>query len=104
MMVLTRVGVQTPFANITMDLVVPDMMKDEPVILGGKFQDKTYKEFTKEMEMINLAFTEVMTAGDANGRVFTFPIPTYNITKDFEWNNPVVEKIMEMTSKSGLPY
>lgn len=104
MNVPTRVGFQTPFTNITMDLVVPDMMKDEPVILGGKFQDKTYKEFTKEMEMINLAFTEVMTAGDANGRVFTFPIPTYNITKDFEWNNPVVEKIMEMTSKYGIPY
>ncbi len=104
MNVPTRVGFQTPFTNITMDLVVPEMMKDEPVIIGGKFQDKTYKEFTKEMEMINLAFTEVMTTGDANGRVFTFPIPTYNITKDFDWNNPVVEKIMEMTSKYGIPY
>ncbi|MCX6744243.1 MAG: ribonucleoside triphosphate reductase [Candidatus Parcubacteria bacterium] len=104
MNVPTRVGFQTPFTNITMDLVVPDMMKDEPVIIGGKFQDKTYKEFTKEIEMINLAFTEVMTAGDANGRVFTFPIPTYNITKDFDWDKPVVEKIMEMTSKYGIPY
>src|SRR4030042_5493292 len=99
MMVLTRVGVQTPFANITMDLVVPDMMKDEPVILGGKFQDKTYKEFTKEMEMINLAFTEVMTAGDANGRVFTFPIPTYNITKDFNWDDEHLKAVWEMTAK-----
>ena len=104
MNVPTRVGFQTPFTNITMDLVVPDIMKDEPVIIGGKFQAKTYKEFVKEMEMINLAFTEIMTAGDANGRVFTFPIPTYNITKDFEWNKPVVEKIMEMTAKYGIPY
>jgi ribonucleoside-triphosphate reductase len=104
MNVPTRVGFQTPFTNITMDLVVPGMMKDEPVVIGGKFQDKTYKEFPKEMEMINLAFTEVMTAGDANGRVFTFPIPTYNITKDFDWDKPVVEKIMEMTSKYGIPY
>lgn len=104
MNVPTRVGFQTPFTNITLDLVVPAMMKDEPVIIGGKFQDKTYKEFEKEMEMINLAFTEVMTAGDANGRVFTFPIPTYNITKDFDWDKPVVEKIMEMTSKYGIPY
>jgi ribonucleoside-triphosphate reductase len=104
MNVPTRVGFQTPFTNITLDLVVADMMKDEPVIIGGKFQDKTYKDFTKEMEMINLAFTEVMTAGDANGRVFTFPIPTYNITKDFDWDKPVVEKIMEMTAKYGIPY
>ncbi len=104
MNVPTRVGFQTPFTNITMDLVVPSIMQDEPVIVGGKFQDKTYKEFQKEMEMINLAFTEVMTAGDASGRVFTFPIPTYNITKDFDWNNEVVDKIMEMTAKYGIPY
>ncbi|MCX6745567.1 MAG: ribonucleoside triphosphate reductase [Candidatus Parcubacteria bacterium] len=104
MNVPTRVGFQTPFTNITMDLVIPDMMKDEPVIIGGKFQDKTYKEFAKEMEMINLAFTEIMTEGDASGRVFTFPIPTYNITKDFNWEGEVVEKIMEMTAKYGIPY
>ncbi len=101
MNVPTRVGFQTPFTNITMDLVIPDMMKDEPVIIGGKFQDKTYKEFAKEMEMINLAFTEVMTEGDASGRVFTFPIPTYNITKDFNWDGEVVAKIMEMTAKAS---
>ncbi|MCX6743515.1 MAG: ribonucleoside triphosphate reductase, partial [Candidatus Parcubacteria bacterium] len=94
----------TPFTNITMDLVIPDMMKDEPVVIGGKFQDKIYKEFQKEMDMINIAFTEVMTAGDASGRVFTFPIPTYNITKDFSWDNEVVDKIMEMTAKYGIPY
>jgi ribonucleoside-triphosphate reductase len=87
-----------------MDLQIPKMMKDEPVIIGGKFQDKTYKEFQKEMDMFNMAFTEVMTEGDASGRVFTFPIPTYNITKDFEWNSEVSDKIMEMTAKYGIPY
>ena len=104
MNVPTRVGFQTPFTNITLDLTIPDMMKDEAVIVGGKFQDKTYKEFQKEMDMLNLAFTEVMTAGDAEGRVFTFPIPTYNVTKDFNWNGEVVDKIMEMTAKYGIPY
>ncbi|OGY42619.1 MAG: ribonucleoside triphosphate reductase [Candidatus Buchananbacteria bacterium RBG_13_36_9] len=104
MNVPTRVGFQTPFTNITMDLVVPEMMKDEPVVIGGKFQDKTHKDFQKEMDMINIAFTEVMTAGDASSRVFTFPIPTYNITKDFNWGSEVVEKIMEMTAKYGIPY
>jgi len=104
MNVPTRVGFQTPFTNITMDLVMPEMMKSEPVIIGGKFQEKTYKDFQKEMDMINLAFTEIMTAGDASGRVFTFPIPTYNITKDFAWDSEVVDKVMEMTAKYGIPY
>jgi ribonucleoside-triphosphate reductase len=104
MNVPTRVGFQTPFTNITMDLVVPEMMKDEPVIVGGKFQSKTYKDFQKEMDLINLAFTEIMTEGDASGRVFTFPIPTYNVTKDFKWNSEVSDKIMEMTAKYGIPY
>jgi anaerobic ribonucleoside-triphosphate reductase len=104
MNVPTRVGFQTPFTNLTLDLTVPDMMKEEPVIIGGKFQDKTYKDFQKEMDMLNTAFTEVMIAGDAHGRVFTFPIPTYNITKDFQWTNEVVDKIMEMTAKYGIPY
>nr|MBD3359330.1 ribonucleoside triphosphate reductase [Candidatus Buchananbacteria bacterium] len=104
MNVPTRVGFQTPFTNITMDLSMPKMMKDEPVIIGGKFQEKTYKEFQKEMDIFNMAFTEVMTEGDAFGRVFTFPIPTYNITKDFKWDTEVADKIMEMTSKYGIPY
>lgn len=104
MNVPTRVGFQTPFTNITIDLVVPNTMKDEPVIIGGKFQDKTYKDFQKEIDMINIAFTEIMTAGDANGRVFTFPIPTYNITSDFQWEGEVADKIMEMTAKYGIPY
>lgn len=100
----TRVGFQTPFTNITMDLVVPEIMADEPVIIGGQLMDKTYKEFQKEMDMLNIAFAEVMMEGDASGRIFTFPIPTYNITKNFDWNSPVINKIMEMTAKYGLPY
>jgi ribonucleoside-triphosphate reductase len=79
-------------------------MKDEYVIVGGVPQKETYKEFQKEMEMINEAFAEVMLEGDAKGRVFTFPIPTYNITKDFDWDNPVYNKIWEMTAKYGIPY
>jgi anaerobic ribonucleoside-triphosphate reductase len=104
MAVPTRVGFQTPFTNITMDLKVPGYMKDEPVIIGGKPQKETYKEFQKEMEIINKAFAECMIKGDADGRVFTFPIPTYNITKDFEWNNPEYNILWEMTAKYGIPY
>jgi ribonucleoside-triphosphate reductase len=104
MAVPTRVGFQTPFTNITMDLEVPNYMKDEPVIIGGKPQAETYKEFKHEMEMLNRAFAECMIEGDADGRVFTFPIPTYNITKDFNWENPAYEVIWEMTAKYGIPY
>ncbi len=100
----TRVGFQTPFTNITMDLKVPSYMKDEPVIIGGQPQKETYKEFQKEVEMINKAFAEVMLEGDASGRVFTFPIPTYNITKDFDWDNPTYDLIWEMAAKYGIPY
>uniref|UniRef100_A0A7C5V2M3 Ribonucleoside triphosphate reductase n=1 Tax=Caldicellulosiruptor owensensis TaxID=55205 RepID=A0A7C5V2M3_9FIRM len=100
----TRVGFQSPFTNITLDLVPPSTLIDEPVIIGGQIMDKTYKEFQREMDMFNMAFAEVMMEGDAKGRIFSFPIPTYNITKDFDWNSPVVNKIMEMTAKYGLPY
>ncbi|ADQ03989.1 anaerobic ribonucleoside-triphosphate reductase [Caldicellulosiruptor owensensis OL] len=100
----TRVGFQSPFTNITLDLVPPSTLKDEPVIIGGKIMDRTYKEFQREMDMFNIAFAEVMMEGDAKGRIFSFPIPTYNITKDFDWDSPVVNKIMEMTAKYGLPY
>jgi ribonucleoside-triphosphate reductase (formate) len=100
----TRVGFQTPFTNITMDLEVPEYMKDEPVIIGGKVQKETYKEFQEEMNLINRAFAECMMEGDANGRVFTFPIPTYNITKNFDWDNPEYDPIWEMTAKYGIPY
>jgi anaerobic ribonucleoside-triphosphate reductase len=104
MNVPTRVGFQTPFTNVTLDLKVPDFMKDEPVIIGGKFMDATYGEFQKEMDIFNQAFAEVMMEGDAQERVFTFPIPTYNITEDFEWDNPNYNRIWEMTARYGIPY
>ncbi len=100
----TRVGFQTPFTNITLDLNVPSYYKDKGVVIGGKIQDATYGEFQEEMNMFNKALFEVMTEGDAKGRVFTFPIPTYNITKDFDWSNPVLDGLWEMTAKYGIPY
>jgi ribonucleoside-triphosphate reductase len=100
----TRVGFQTPFTNITMDLVVPSMYKDHPVIIGGELQNETYAEYQEEMNVLNRAFLEVMCEGDAKGRVFTFPIPTYNITKDFDWENPVLDDLWEATAKYGIPY
>jgi len=105
MNIATRVGFQTPFFNITMDKEVPSTHRELPVIIGGKRMfDHTYKSFQKEMDMINMAFCEVMMEGDARGRVFTFPIPTYNITSDWDWNSDVTNKIMEMTGKFGIPY
>jgi anaerobic ribonucleoside-triphosphate reductase len=100
----TRVGFQTPFTNITMDLIVPSTLKDSPVIIGGVYQEKTYAYYQEEMDMLNAAFAEVMMEGDAKGRVFTFPIPTYNITEDFDWANPNLENIWKMTGKYGIPY
>ena len=100
----TRVGFQTPFTNITMDLQVPSILKDHPVIIGGVEKDETYSDFQPEMDMLNRAFAEVMMEGDAKGRVFTFPIPTYNITADFDWDNPNFEPIWKMTGKYGIPY
>lgn len=100
----TRVGFQTPFTNITMDLTVPSYFKDQGVIIGGEVQARTYKEFQKEMDLFNKAFLEVMLDGDAQGRVFTFPIPTYNISKDFDWGNPNLTLLWEMTAKYGIPY
>jgi ribonucleoside-triphosphate reductase (formate) len=104
MAVPTRVGFQSPFSNITLDLKVPKHMKDEQVIIGGETKKETHGEFEKEMKIFNKAFAEVMTEGDAQGRVFTFPIPTYNITKDFDWDNPEYNPIWEMTAKYGIPY
>lgn len=104
MNVPTRVGFQTPFTNVTLDLKVPEFMKNEPVIIGGKYMDATYGEFQEEMDMFNQAFAEVMMEGDAEERVFTFPIPTYNITEDFDWDNPRYDKIWQMTAKYGIPY
>jgi len=100
----TRVGFQTPFTNITLDLNVPSTLKDHPVILGGEPQEETYADFQHEMDQINRAFAEVMMEGDARGRVFTFPIPTYNITEDFDWDNPNLDMVWRMTGKYGIPY
>lgn len=100
----TRVGFQTPFTNITMDLKVPASLKDEPAVIGGEKMDKTYGDFQKEMDMLNNAFAEVMMEGDAKGRIFTFPIPTYNITKDFDWEDTNLDKVWLMTAKYGIPY
>lgn len=104
MNVPTRVGFQTPFSNITLDLQVPKIYKDQAIIIGGQPQKEVYGDFQEEMNMINKAYAEVMTAGDAQNRVFTFPIPTYNITKDFDWDDKALNPIWEMTAKYGMPY
>ncbi len=104
MNVPTRVGFQCPFSNLTFDINVPSTLKNEAVIIGGKMMDKTYGEFQKELDLFNKAFCEVMLEGDAKGRVFTFPIPTLNITKDFDWDNPVTDEFMRITCKYGIPY
>lgn len=101
--IASRWGGQTPFSNITLDWVVPEDMKDLPAIWGGEMLEKTYKEFQKEMNMINKAFIEVMIEGDSNGRIFTFPIPTYNITKDFDWESENANLLFDMTAKYGIP-
>ncbi|MEW5735826.1 MAG: ribonucleoside triphosphate reductase [Thermodesulfobacteriota bacterium] len=101
----TRVGFQTPFTNITMDLIPPGTLKNECVIVGGqRIESEVYGDFQTEMDMLNQAFAEVMMEGDAKGRVFTFPIPTYNITKDFDWDNPRLTAVWKMTGKYGIPY
>lgn len=104
MNVPTRVGFQTPFTNITMDLTVPSYYAEQSVIIGGELMEDTYKNFQPEMDMINKAFFEIMMEGDNSGRVFTFPIPTYNITKDFDWDNKNLDGLWEITAKYGIPY
>lgn len=100
----TRVGFQCPFSNLTFDIVVPRTLKDEPVIRGGEYTGDTYGQFQKEMDIFNQAFCDVMLEGDAKGRVFTFPIPTINVTNEFAWDSPVVNRFMEITCKYGIPY
>ena len=95
---------QTPFTNLTFDWVVPEDLRDNPVIIGGQPQNETYGEFQHEMDMINCAFLEVMSQGDRDGRIFTFPIPTYNVTKDFNWTSDNAKLLFEVTGKYGLPY
>lgn len=100
----TRVGFQTPFTNVTLDLVPPPTLASLPVCIGGEFQEACYGEFQDEMNMFNRAFIEVLAEGDARGRVFTFPIPTYNITPDFDWEAPALDGLWEVTAKYGIPY
>jgi ribonucleoside-triphosphate reductase len=104
MNVPTRVGFQTPFTNLTLDLTVPDFMKDESAVLAGEANGVKFGDLQSEMELFNLAFSDVMGNGDSKNRVFTFPIPTYNITKDFDWDSPVCREIFEVTAKYGVPY
>ncbi|HDI11248.1 MAG TPA: ribonucleoside triphosphate reductase [Candidatus Acetothermia bacterium] len=100
----TRVGFQTPFTNVTLDIRVPKFMEREQVIIGGKLQKACYGEFQREIAWFNRAFAEIMMEGDARGRPFTFPIPTYNITPDFPWDDPNLDPIWEMTARYGIPY
>ena len=100
----TRVGFQTPFLNVTLDIKPPKHLAEQSVIIGGQPQKETYGEFQEEMNLFNRAFAEIMSDGDAKGRVFTFPIPTVNITKDFDWDNPALQSLWEMTAKYGVPY
>ncbi len=100
----TRVGFQTPFTNVTLDVTPSKLMSQENVIIGGKIMDEKYGDFQMEMDLFNKAFSEVMIEGDATGRVFAFPIPTYNIDKEFDWDRESLRPMWEMTSKYGIPY
>ncbi len=100
----TRTAGQVPFTNITLDITVPPHLKDQAVIIGGVAQDKIYGEFQEQMDMFNQALFECMMEGDASGRVFSFPIPTINITKEFNWHKPVVKLMLELTAKYGIFY
>lgn len=101
MNVPTRVGAQTPFSNVTLGAGVPEFMEDTPAVIDGKISAEAYGEYEREVEMFNRAFAKVMCEGDAEGRVFTFPIPTYNVAPDFKWDS---EEIFEMAAKYGIPY
>jgi ribonucleoside-triphosphate reductase (formate) len=100
----SRWGTQTPFTNLTFDWTCPEDLRDQVPVIGHAEMPFTYGELQPEMDLINRAYIEVMTQGDAKGRVFTFPIPTYNITKDFDWASPNAEALFEMTARYGLPY
>ncbi|WP_238550275.1 ribonucleoside triphosphate reductase [Desulfocurvibacter africanus] len=100
----SRWGGQSPFTNLTFDLKCPNHIANEAVIIGGKLQDSTYGEYEQEMQWINKAFLEVMLAGDYHKRIFSFPIPTYNVTSDFPWETEIGELLLQMTAKYGAPY
>lgn len=100
----SRWGWQTPFSNLTFDLTVPKDMADKPAVVGGRELDTPYGDYQEEMDMINRAFLELMLEGDQKGRVFTFPIPTYNLTGDFNWDAPIAKLLFQATAKYGIPY
>jgi len=100
----SRWGSQAPFTNITLDWTVPEDLKDKPALVGGEELDVTYGDYQKEMDVVNRAFLEVMMEGDADGRGFPYPIPTYNITRDFDWDSPNADLLFSMTGKYGTPY
>jgi anaerobic ribonucleoside-triphosphate reductase len=100
----SRWGCQTPFTNLTFDWVCPEDLREQVPVIGGEEQPFTYGELQAEMDLINRAYIEVMTEGDAKGRIFTFPIPTYNVTEDFPWDSENAAGLFEMTAKYGLPY
>ncbi len=100
----SRWGTQTPFTNLTFDWVCPEDLREQVPVIGGEEQSFSYGDLQAEMDLINRAYIEVMTKGDAKGRVFTFPIPTYNITPDFPWQSENAERLFAMTAKYGLPY
>ena len=104
MNVPTRVGFQTPFTNITLDLAPPRDVGKEAIVIGGQLMDATYGDFQEEMDLFNRAFCEVMMEGDASGRIFSFPIPTVNITSELDWDSPRFKPVWEMTAKYGIPY
>ncbi|MBU0619085.1 ribonucleoside triphosphate reductase [Patescibacteria group bacterium] len=97
-------GFEMPFSNFTFDIKPPADLADKRVMFGGKLQKECYGDFTKEMTLINRAFLEVMLEGDDSGRIFTFPIPTYNLTKDFDWNSQLAELLFQVTARFGIPY
>jgi anaerobic ribonucleoside-triphosphate reductase len=100
----TRVGFQTPFTNVTLDVIPSPLIGEEHVIIGGEVRPERYRDFQAEMDLFNLAFADVMLEGDATGRVFSFPIPTYNVDKDFDWQRDCLKPMWEMTAKYGIPY
>ncbi len=100
----TRVGFQSPFTNVTLDVSPTVSLGEENVIYGGRVVSDKYKDFQKEMDMFNQAFAEILTAGDSTGRPFSFPIPTYNLTKDFDWDRESLRPMWDMTAKYGIPY
>jgi len=104
MNVPTRVGFQTPFTNITLDLAPPRDVGKEAIVIGGQLMEATYADFQEEMDLFNRAFCEVMMEGDASGRIFSFPIPTVNITSELDWDSPRFKPVWEMTAKYGIPY